>query len=94
MVKPRKGGPARRRVVTISIYAGSWLLLSVLSPLWLVLGLVVGVARRRSFIILRLLVFGWYYFGFELMALLLVAWTFAAHTNRESRFERLYWLQA
>jgi 1-acyl-sn-glycerol-3-phosphate acyltransferase len=94
MVKPRKGGPARRRVVTISIYALSWLLLSCLSPVWLPLGVVVGAVRRRSFILLRLLIFAWFYFGFELFALALVASLFATRPDGEARREILYRLQA
>jgi 1-acyl-sn-glycerol-3-phosphate acyltransferase len=94
MVKPRKGGPIGRRVVTISIYALSWVLLTCLSPLWLSLGLVVGAFRRRSFILARLLAFAWFYFGFELFALALVASLFATLPEGEARREALYRLQA
>lgn len=94
MVKPRKGGPVRRRMVTITIYGLSWLLLTVLSPAWLLLGLLVGVLRGRSLILLRLLVFAWFYFGFELIALVLVGSLFVARPDGEARREILYRLQA
>jgi 1-acyl-sn-glycerol-3-phosphate acyltransferase len=94
MVKPAKRGPIRRRVVTTSIYALSWLLLTLLSPLWLALGLLVGLARGRSFIVLRLLVFAWFYFGLELIALVLVALTFVTRTSGEPRLASLYRLQS
>ena len=93
-VKPRKAGTARRRAVTISVYALAWLLLSVLAPAWLVIGAIVGALRGRSFIVLRLLAFGWFYFGFELIALLLIAGVFVAHRPGAARDDALYRLQA
>lgn len=93
-LKPRKGGRVRRRAGTITLYAGSWLLLTLLIPLWLPLAIVVGLLRRRSFILLRLLVFGWFYFGFELFALLLIAAVFLGSRSTRRRDERLYALQA
>jgi 1-acyl-sn-glycerol-3-phosphate acyltransferase len=94
MVKPAKRGPIRRRVITTSIYALSWLLLTLLSPLWVVAALLVGLARRRSLIILRLLFFAWFYFGLELIALMLVAWTIATQAGGEPRLRSLYRLQS
>jgi 1-acyl-sn-glycerol-3-phosphate acyltransferase len=94
MVKPAKRGPIRRRVVTTSIYALSWLLLTLLSPLWVVAALLVGLARGRSLIILRLLLFAWFYFGLELIALVFVAWTVAKRAGGEPRLRSLYRLQA
>jgi len=94
MVKPRKGGAVRRRLVTVSIYALSWLLLTFLVPVWVVLGLLIGLLRRRSFIVLRLFVFAWFYFGFELIALSLVGAVFLSRPAGESRSEVLYRLQA
>jgi len=94
MVKPRKDGPLSRRFVTVSIYALSWCLLTISIPVWLVLGLLVGALRRRHFIVLRLFAFAWFYFGFELMALLLVAAVFVIRWDRASRFGLLYRLQA
>ncbi|TFH31248.1 MAG: lysophospholipid acyltransferase family protein [Myxococcales bacterium] len=94
MIKPPKGGRMRRRAVTVSVYGVSWLLLTVLSPVWILLGLVVGIVRRRAFILLRLCAFGWFYFGFELMALVLIAATFVVRRNPKRRLEALYRLQA
>ena len=94
MVKPAKRVPIRRRVVTTSIYALSWLLLTLLSPLWVVAALLVGLARGRSFIVLRLLLFAWFYLGLELIALVFVAWTFSMRAGGEPRLRRLYRLQA
>ncbi len=94
MVKPPKGVPVRRRMVTISIYVIAWLLLTLLSPVWLLVGLLIGVVRRRAFILLRLLAFAWFYFSLELIALMLIAWTFITRPRAEDRLERLYGLQA
>ncbi len=75
MVKPPKEGAALRRVGTISLYALSFLLLSGSALLWLPAAWVIGLLRQRSFVLLRLLVFAWFYFGFELVALIRVAVT-------------------
>lgn len=80
-------------MMTISIYGMSWLLLTLLIPLWVPLSIVIGTARRKSFILLRLLVFGWFYLGFELMALVLIAGVFAFQKGA-ARDEALYRLQA
>ncbi len=93
-VKPRKGGRARRRAITIGVYFLSWCLLTVLASVWLVAGVVIGAARRRSFILLRLFAYGWFYFGFELVALLLLAGIFATRPAGGRRDEALYRLQA
>ena len=93
MLKPPKAGVVRRRIVTISIYGSSWLLLTVLSPLWIPVGIVIGLLRRRSFIVLRLLLFACFYFGFELIALVRVAAVIARYRG-ETRSVLLYRLQA
>jgi len=82
-----------RRMMTISIYALSWLLLTLLTPLWIPLAIMIGAARRRSFILLRLLFFGWFYLGFELIALVLIAGVLAFNRGA-ARDEALYALQA
>ncbi len=81
-------------MATTTIYAVSWLLLTLLAPLWVPLGLLIGILRGRSFVILRLLVFGWFYFGFELFALMLIGFVFAFSTSERARTQRLYELQA
>ena len=93
-VKPRKGGRARRRAVTIAIYAAGWLLLTVLLPVWASAGLILGFFRRRHFIVVRLLFFGWFYFGFEILALLLIGAVYLRHRSGDARSEALYRLQA
>ena len=92
-VKPRKAGRFRRRATTIAIYALGFGLLTMTWPLWLSLGLLVGVVRRRRFIVLRLLAFGWFYLGVELLALTLVGGVFMRRRGNE-RDESLYALQA
>lgn len=93
-VKPPKAGALRRRAVTISIYALGWLTLSLLAPAWILIGLLVGLVRQKSFIVLRLFAFGWFYLGFELIALLLIAGVFLTRRSRAARDEALYRLQA
>ena len=61
--------PALRRAMTMSVYFLTWVLLTVLAPLWLPVTFVVGVFRRRSFIILRLLSFFWTFLLIEGMGL-------------------------
>jgi 1-acyl-sn-glycerol-3-phosphate acyltransferase len=93
-VKPPKAGRVRRRLLTISIYAGAWVLLTVAAPAWIVGGLLLGAVRRRSFIVLRLFAFAWFYFGFELIALLLLACVFMTRRAGARRNDVLYRLQA
>lgn len=76
------------------MYAVLWLALTVLLPVWLPLGLLIGLVRRRSFVLLRLLLFGWFYFGFELFSLALVGVVFVLAPDARVRTERLYRLQA
>ncbi|MGB3051137.1 MAG: hypothetical protein WBB42_09060 [Polyangiales bacterium] len=45
------------------------MLLTVLSPVWLLAGVVIGAIRRRSFVTLRLLLFAWLFFGVAIVAL-------------------------
>lgn len=73
MVKPRKEGAILRRIASISLYGGLAGTLIALVPLWIPLGLIVGVIRRRSFITLRLLAFGTFYFSFEMVTLVRIA---------------------
>lgn len=93
-VKPPKSGRVRRRVVTISVYALAWVLLTLTAPVWLVAGLCVGAIRRKSFVVLRLIAFAWFYFGFELIALLLLGCVFITRRPGTRRNDALYRLQA
>jgi 1-acyl-sn-glycerol-3-phosphate acyltransferase len=92
-VKPRKGGRFRRRATTILLYALGWLALTATWPIWLGVSFLVGLVRRCHFIILRLLVFGWFYLGCELVALALIGATFLLKRGN-ARDETLYVLQA
>jgi len=76
MVKPRKQGAVRRRAITIPLYAVSWVLLTLLAPVWVVAGVIIGAMRRRSFVTLRLLVFAWFFFGIAMVALMRLAAAF------------------
>ena len=62
--------PTRRRLLTISAYFFMWVVLSALAPLWIPIAFVVGIARRRSFVILRLLAFFWLFLATEMVGLL------------------------
>ena len=55
--------------MTISASFLMWALLTGLAPLWIPVAFVVGVFRRRSFVILRLLMFFWIYLATGLVGL-------------------------
>lgn len=61
--------PHVRRSVTVPSYVVGWLAMTTLSPLWILIGGLAGVARRRSFVVLRLLAFLWYYLTTALLVL-------------------------
>jgi 1-acyl-sn-glycerol-3-phosphate acyltransferase len=91
-VKPRKGGRYRRRAMTIGLYALGWLALTATFPVWFIGAFLVGLWRRKHFIILRLLSFGWFYLGLELVALVRIAAVFLLRRG-EARNEALFGLQ-
>jgi 1-acyl-sn-glycerol-3-phosphate acyltransferase len=93
-VKPPKGARLRRRSLTVSLYALFWLALTWLAPVWIVGGLIVGLIRRRSFVLLRLVAFGWFYFGLELIALVLILSVLVLRRPGVARDDALYRLQA
>ena len=94
MVKPKKERPFRRRAITISLYVAAWVLLTLLAPVWLVAGLVVGAIRRRSFVTLRLLTFAWFFFGIAMVALVRLAVVFTSLRRRPDELQtRLFQLQ-
>jgi 1-acyl-sn-glycerol-3-phosphate acyltransferase len=55
--------------MTVSTYFLLWTLLTTLAPLWIPVAFVVGVLRRCSFVVLRLLMFFWAYLTTELLGL-------------------------
>ncbi|MEM7137110.1 MAG: lysophospholipid acyltransferase family protein [Myxococcota bacterium] len=81
-------GAYRRRVLSIGFYATCWILLSATAPLWIVSASIVGAVRRRSFVVLRLLTFGTFYFGFELLALVMVGWHVVRLSGDRERLEK------
>jgi hypothetical protein len=94
MVKPKKERPARRRALTISLYLVAWVLLTLLAPVWLVAGLVVGAIRRRSFVTLRLLIFAWFFFSIAMVALVRLAAVFTFLRAKPGELQtRLFQLQ-
>lgn len=94
MVKPPKERPVRRRLTTISLYIAAWVLLTVLAPVWLVAGLVIGIARRRSFVTLRLLIFAWFFFSIAMFALVRIAAVFLRLRAKPEELQtRLFELQ-
>jgi len=55
--------------MTVSACLVLWVLLTALAPLWIPVAFLVGVVRRCSFVVLRLLMFFWVYLAIELMGL-------------------------
>jgi 1-acyl-sn-glycerol-3-phosphate acyltransferase len=55
--------------MTVSAYVLMWVLLTLLTPIWIPLAFAVGLVRRRRFIVLRLLSFLWTYLSIELIGL-------------------------
>ena len=94
MVKPKKERPVRRRSITISLYIVAWVLLTLLAPVWLVAGFVIGAIRRRSFVTLRLLIFAWFFFSIAMVALVRLTVVFAFLKGRAAQLQaRLFQLQ-
>jgi 1-acyl-sn-glycerol-3-phosphate acyltransferase len=94
MVKPKKERPVRRRAITISLYMVAWVLLTLLAPVWLVAGLIIGAIRRRSFVTLRLLIFAWFFFGIAMAALFRLTVVFTFLRGRPDQLQaRLFRLQ-
>lgn len=58
-----------RRLLTVPAYVLAWVVFSVLSPVWIAVVIVIGIFRRRRFIVLRLMVFLWVYFAAQMLGL-------------------------
>ena len=56
-------------MMTVTTYFITWVLVTLLAPVWLPGMIVVGLFRRRSFIAFRLCLFLWSYLTIELMGL-------------------------
>lgn len=61
--------PTKRRLLTISAYSLMLVLLTAFAPVWIPLTFIVGLFRRRRFVILRLLMFFWTYLTIEMIGL-------------------------
>lgn len=61
--------PLRRRLITIPGYCLAWVVTTGLAPMWLLLAVLIGMWRRQSFVILRLIVFLWLYLSLALITL-------------------------
>lgn len=55
--------------MTVTTYFITWVLVTLLAPAWLPATIVVGLFRRRSFVVFRLFLFLWSYLTIELMGL-------------------------
>jgi len=82
--------PTRRRLMTVSTCVLLWVLLTALAPLWIPSSLVIGIIRRRSFAVLRLLMFFWFYLSIELMGLTAAAAIYLVTPGRPERREDLF----
>lgn len=82
--------PTRRRLMTVTSYFLLWVLLTVLAPLWIPITFVVGIFRRCSFAVLRLLMFFWTYLAIELMGLTAAAFIYLITPGNKERREDLF----
>jgi 1-acyl-sn-glycerol-3-phosphate acyltransferase len=82
--------PTKRRLLTISVYFGVWVLLTALVPLWVPLAFIIGLFRRRRFIVLRLLAFFWTYLAIEMIGLTLAAGIYLITPGDDARRQTLF----
>ena len=82
--------PTKRRLLTISVYFGTWVLLTALAPQWVPLAFIVGLLRRRHFIVLRLLAFFWTYLAIEMIGLMLAAGIYLITPGDDARRQTLF----
>jgi 1-acyl-sn-glycerol-3-phosphate acyltransferase len=81
---------AWRRIMTISTYFVLWVVLTALAPVWIPVAFVVGIFRRCSFVILRLLMFFWVYLATELVGLVAAAGIYLITPGNIERREDLF----
>lgn len=82
--------PTKRRLLTVSSYFLLWLMLTALAPLWVPLTFLIGVFRRCSFVILRLLMFFWTYLAVELAGLTAAAAIYLVTPGNVERRQDLF----
>ncbi|MBW2507863.1 MAG: 1-acyl-sn-glycerol-3-phosphate acyltransferase, partial [Deltaproteobacteria bacterium] len=68
----------------------TWVLLTALAPLWVPLAFIVGLLRRRHFIVLRLLAFFWTYLAIEMIGLTLAAGIYLITPGDDARRQTLF----
>ena len=81
---------AWRRVMTVSTYVLMWMLTTVLAPFWIPAGFIIGLVRRRSFIVLRLLAFFWVFLTTELVGLVAASAIYLITPGNVERREDLF----
>ncbi|MBW1874891.1 MAG: lysophospholipid acyltransferase family protein [Deltaproteobacteria bacterium] len=77
-------------MMTIPTYVLLWVLLTALAPLWIPVMFLVGIFRRCSFVILRLLMFFWAYLATELVGLIVAAGIYLITPGDAERREDLF----
>ena len=82
--------PTKRRLLTVSVYFVTWVVLTVLAPLWIPAAFVVGLFRRKRFVALRLLMFLWAYLVIELIGLTLAAGIYVITPRNIERRQDLF----
>ncbi|MGB5681100.1 MAG: 1-acyl-sn-glycerol-3-phosphate acyltransferase [Polyangiales bacterium] len=82
--------PTKRRLLTISVYFLTWVLLTVLAPVWIPAALIVGVFRRSQFVLLRLLMFFWTFLGIEMIGLTFAAVIYLITPGDDQRRQTLF----
>ena len=82
--------PTKRRLLTVSVYFTTWVLLTVLAPVWIPVALVVGVFRRCRFVLLRLLMFFWTFLGIEMIGLTCAAGIYLVTLGNDERRQSLF----
>ena len=81
-------------MMTISVYVVAWVLVTLLAPAWLPVLAVVGLFRKRSFILLRMSIFLWSYLTIELMGLTAAGTIYlVTPRNLAKRHDRFFALQ-
>jgi 1-acyl-sn-glycerol-3-phosphate acyltransferase len=82
--------PTKRRLLTISVYFLTWVLLTVLAPFWIPAAALVGFVRRSNYVILRLLMFFWTFLAIEMIGLMLAAGIYLITPFSRKRRESLF----
>ena len=82
--------PTKRRLLTISVYFLTWVVLSVLAPLWIPAAFIIGLFRRCRFVLLRLLMFFWTFLTIEMIGLTCAAGIYVMTPGNDERRQELF----